>query len=243
MSEPTAGPTTTLELSAADALPAAAFALARRFAAGATLWCLAPAWPEHGRHVAVEFVHPVIVGTRALAAVSISAPDPVAALRAVVRPGDVVVLISGTTEPVVAEVLRRAPAWGATTIWVAAGPAVSGPSADATIRIDDSDGTAAYDGRLVLQYHLLWELAHVCFEHPGLLEPMNDVDADDVEEVCITCRDEGRLAEVIRADADTPDALVRTAQGTEQVDVSLLGPIVAHDLILVHAGSAISEVP
>ena len=43
-------------------LAAAALALARRFAAGATLWCVAPAWPSHARHVAVEFVHPVIVG-------------------------------------------------------------------------------------------------------------------------------------------------------------------------------------
>ena len=57
-------------------------ALARRFAAGATMWCLAPAWPEHARHVAVEFVHPVIVGKRALPAVSVVDPDPVAALRA-----------------------------------------------------------------------------------------------------------------------------------------------------------------
>ena len=62
---------------------------ARRFAAGATMWCLAPAWPEHARHVAVEFVHPVIVGKRALPAVSVIEPDPVAALRATVRAGDV----------------------------------------------------------------------------------------------------------------------------------------------------------
>ena len=48
-------------------LALAALALARRFAAGATMWCLAPAWPEHARHVAVEFVHPVIMGKRALA--------------------------------------------------------------------------------------------------------------------------------------------------------------------------------
>ena len=52
-------------------LARAALALARRFAAGATMWCLAPAWPEHARHVAVEFVHPVIVGKRALPAVSV----------------------------------------------------------------------------------------------------------------------------------------------------------------------------
>ena len=52
-----------------------ALTVARRFAAGATMWCLAPAWPEHARHLAVEFVHPVIVGTRALPAVSVEGAD------------------------------------------------------------------------------------------------------------------------------------------------------------------------
>ena len=52
-------------------LAAAALALARRFAAGATMWCVSPHWPSHGRHVAVEFVHPVIVGKRALPAVHV----------------------------------------------------------------------------------------------------------------------------------------------------------------------------
>ena len=67
----------------ADDLAACALDLARRFAAGATMWCVAPLWPEHARHVAVEFVHPVIVGKRALPAVSIDAVDPVGALRAI----------------------------------------------------------------------------------------------------------------------------------------------------------------
>ena len=66
----------------ADDLAACALDLARRFAAGATMWCVAPLWPEQARHVAVEFVHPVIVGKRALPAVSIDAVDPVGALRA-----------------------------------------------------------------------------------------------------------------------------------------------------------------
>ena len=64
-----------------ERLARAAFDLARRFASGATMWCVAPEWPEHARHVAVEFVHPVIVGKRALPAVAIEGRDPVAALR------------------------------------------------------------------------------------------------------------------------------------------------------------------
>ncbi len=66
---------------AAEDLAAAARALARRFAAGATMWCVAPEWPSHARHVAVEFVHPVIVGKRALPAVSIDAGDPLRSRR------------------------------------------------------------------------------------------------------------------------------------------------------------------
>ena len=54
-------------------LASAALDLARRFAAGATMWCVAPRWTEHARHVAVEFVHPVIVGKRALPAVFVDA--------------------------------------------------------------------------------------------------------------------------------------------------------------------------
>ena len=54
-----------------ESLAITALSLARRFAAGTTMWCVAPEWPEHARHVAVEFVHPVLVGKRALPAVSV----------------------------------------------------------------------------------------------------------------------------------------------------------------------------
>lgn len=226
------------DASAADPLPGAAYALARRFAAGATMWCLAPTWPEHGRHVAVEFVHPVIMGTRALPAVSITGPDPVAAVRAVARPGDVVLAVSTTDDPVVAEVLRRAPAWGVTTAWVASGAAPTDVRADLLVHVDDPDGSAPYDGRLVLRYHLLWELTHVCFEHPGLLRD----DPAGAGEVCITCGDEGRLAEVLGATADGLDVEVRTADGVEIVDTTLVGPVARNDLLLVHAGIAIAAV-
>ena len=60
------------------------------------MWCVAPQWPEHARHVAVEFVHPVIVGKRALPAVSRRRRrTPIAALRTVAAPGDVLVVVGG----------------------------------------------------------------------------------------------------------------------------------------------------
>ncbi len=226
------------DITGGTAISTAAYALARRFAAGATLWCVSPAWPEHGRHVAVEFVHPVIVGTRALPAVAVSGPDPVASVRAVVRAGDVVLAVSRTDDPAVADLFERTPAWGATSLWVASGPTSAAVQADIVVRIDDPDGSAPFDGRLVLQYHLLWELTHVCFEHPGLLRD----DPEEAGELCVTCRDEGRVAEVLRSSEDGGDVAVRTAQGVETIDASLVGPVVRDDLLLVHGGAAIAAI-
>ena len=94
---------------------------------------------------------------------------------------------------------------------------------------------AARSGDLTLVYHLLWELTHVCFEHSGLLKPQG------AEDVCVTCSDEGRLGEVVAASADGP-ATVRTARGVEDVETTLVDPVAAGDLLLVHAGTAISRV-
>jgi hypothetical protein len=94
-------------------------------------------------------------------------------------------------------------------------------------------------GRFVLMYHLLWELTHVCFEHPGLLKPRGD---DGTQDACVTCSDEGRLGEVVLAPGDsTGQALVRTANGEESVDVTVLGDVTPNDLVLVHAGAAITR--
>jgi len=214
-------------------MAAAALALARRFAGGATLWCWAPGQPEHAQHVAVEFVHPVIVGTRALPAVALLGDDAMGTLRPMARAGDVLLVVAHADVPL-GGALRRAEAWGLTTIRLGAGPSPLGTAADHVLWLDP-DPAACHDGRLVLGYHLLWELTHVCFEHPGLLAEI----VDDAP-VCTTCSDEGRLAEVIVSDQD--DATVRTAGGTEQVSTLMVGPVHPGDLVLVHAGTAITRV-
>lgn len=226
------------EAAAAD-LAAAALELARRFAAGATMWCLAPEWPEHGRHVAVEFVHPVIIGKRALPAVAVESNDPVPALRELSRAGDVLLVVGARDAARVRPALQRAAVWGLTSIWIGVGPRPDPGAADHVLWVDGdgSDRSAPYDGRLVARYHLLWELAHVCFEHPGLLAA-RDPAGDD--EVCVTCSDEGVLAEVVAEDAGR--TTVRSARGTETVDTALVGPVEPGDLVLVHAGTAISRV-
>ena len=68
-------------------LAAAALDLARRFHDGATLWVISPQWEPHAHHVAVEFVHPVIMGKRALPSVALVEPDPVAQARVASKPG------------------------------------------------------------------------------------------------------------------------------------------------------------
>jgi hydrogenase maturation factor len=218
-----------------EALAAGALMLARRFVSGATMWCVAPRWPAHGSHVAVEFVHPVIVGKRALPAVHVEAADSTAALRLLARPGDVLLAVSAADDPRILDLMQRSEAWGMRRIWLGAGTRPPSGSADQIVWLDQMDGDLpAYSGDLVLLYHLLWELTHVVFEHPGLLE--EDPYSDD--QVCITCSDEGRVAEV-RVVRDEACVEVVSGGRTETIDVSLIEPVAPGDLVLVHAGVAL----
>ncbi|OBG41691.1 hydrogenase assembly protein HupF [Mycobacterium alsense] len=228
----------------AEDLAATAFTLAKRFAAGATMWSIAPSWEPHALHIAVEFVHPVIMGKRALPAVALTGPDLVDLVRVSVRPGDIVVAVAGADDAQVRSVMRRGPAWGATRIWIGSGerPSAGGFNAgpaDHVLWLDDPDPRVPATGGFVLFYHLLWELTHVCFEHSGLLKSGSSC-SDEDGAACVTCSDEGRLGEVIGASEDG-EAAVRTARGVENVITTLVDPVAAGDLVLVHAGTAISR--
>ncbi len=218
-------------------LARASLAMARRFHAGGTMWCVSPAWPFHAHHVAVEFVHPVIVGKRALAALTVPpGADVVATLRASVRPGDMIVALARADDAPVTDAMRRGQAWGVETLWIGHGTRPPAGAADHVVWLDAEEVLDASE-QFVRIYHLLWELTHVCFEHPGLLK---ESEAECTEEVCITCSDEGRLAEVVSVDGD--EAVVRTADGVERIDVMLIDAPAAGGLVLVHAGSAIADV-
>jgi hypothetical protein len=219
---------------AAD-LAAAAFTLAKRFAAGATMWSIAPSWEPHALHIAVEFVHPVIMGKRALPAVALTGPNLIDLVRVSVRPGDIVIGVGGADDAQVFSVMRRSPAWGATTIWIGSGERPAAGVADHVLWLDDPDPRVPATGGFVLFYHLLWELTHVCFEHSGLLKP------ECADEVCVTCSDEGRMGEVVSPSTEGM-AAVRTARGIESVVTALIDPVVAGELVLVHAGTAISRI-
>ncbi len=121
-------------------LAGAALTMARRFASGATMWCLAPEWPEHGRHVAVEFVHPVIMGKRALPSVSIEGTGTAARLRSNARSGDIVLAVASASDPTVCDLMRRAPAWGVTSVWIGTGPRPPSRSADYVLWSEEAVG-------------------------------------------------------------------------------------------------------
>lgn len=216
----------------ASDLARASLALARRFYAGGTMWCCSPAWPFHSHHVAVEFVHPVIMGKRALPAVVVPADeDLLATLRTTARTGDIIVAVAPSDDTAVAAAMRRGDAWGVETVWIGSGPRPPAGAAKHVLWLDADDPLEASE-QFVRVYHLLWELVHVCFEHQGLLKP--DLCLDDV---CITCSDEGRPAEVLSIHGD--EATVRTAEGRERIDTSIIDTPHPGDLVLVHAGTAI----
>jgi hypothetical protein len=219
-------------------LARAALALARRFAAGATMWCIAPRWPAHSGHLAVEFVHPVIVGKRALPAVAVERPDLVDSLRLLARPGDVLAAVTSADDELAVRAVERAEIWGLTSNSIGAGPRPDGHQATHTIWLDELDPErAARGGDLVLLYHVLWELTHVVFEHPGLL-----TESPSLSPVaCTTCADEGCLAEVRTAGPDSQAQVLMKGQ-VQTVDISLLGPVGYGDVVLVHGGVALTNI-
>jgi hypothetical protein len=171
--------------------------------------------------------------------VAVDGGDLVGALRVLSSPGDLFVAVAGASDVMVRAALRRAPAWGLHTAWIGQGERPEPGAADHVLWLEDELASAAYGGGFVLTYHLLWELTHVCFEHPGLLSAEATADGDCTDEVCITCSDEGRLAEVV-ATGPGYEARVRTAGGIEGIDTTLIGTPRPGDLVLVHAGSAVS---
>lgn len=143
-------------------LAAGSLKMARLFADGATLWCVAPGRPDDARHVAVEFIHPVIVGKRALPAMAIVDAGPVARLARVVRDGDMVLCIGAGDDHHLAEICRQG---GTETFWIGWGRRPTAANGVTLLWVADHQSDAA----VVRAYHLLWELAHVCLEQRDVL--------------------------------------------------------------------------
>ena len=123
-------------------------------------------------------------------------------------------------------------------MWIGTGPRPLPGAADYVLWVDDDETISSYDGRLVPVYRLLRKMTHDRLEHPELL---GTGQAGCDHEVCITCSDEGRLGEVVTLRSDG-QAQVRTPTGVETVDTSLVDGARAGDLVLIHAGAAVSVV-
>ncbi len=109
-------------------------------------------------HVSVEFVHPVIVGKRALPALDVG-PEFEERLPAILRPEDMVMGFSFPAgDESVERALRFARAGGAMTF------ALAGESGEYSFKLPDDDLFVSQEIFEVL-YHMLWETVHVFFEH------------------------------------------------------------------------------
>lgn len=118
------------------------------------------------QHVSVEFVHPVIVGKRALPALDLSmAFQPW--LDAILRPEDMVMGFGPPeADPEVVTALVSAHARGAMT-FALPGPVFSRPEGSYALEPATRD-TFIHQELVEIFYHTLWETVHVFFEHREL---------------------------------------------------------------------------
>jgi D-sedoheptulose 7-phosphate isomerase len=140
-------------------------------------------------HVAVEFVHPVIVGKRALPAISLTADvatvtglaasggmDGIFAhqIRLLAEPADIAMgLAADGNSPSVLHGLEAAKRMDLLTIALTGGEdgAIGASPAVDHILTARSDDPRVVKEIHVTIYHVLWELVHVFFEQPGVLTP------------------------------------------------------------------------
>ena len=137
--------------------------MAERFARGGRLVAFgrSPAARSDARHVAVEFVHPVIVGKRALPAIGLAGEggDIAGQVSLLAAPDDVAMGFGTDCDDAIAVARDH----GCLTIAFAPAGAeweFEPPTSDPYIRQE----------LVETLYHVLWELVHVFFEHRGLLE-------------------------------------------------------------------------
>ena len=137
--------------------------VAERFARSGRLIAFGegPAARSDARHIAVEFVHPVIVGKRALPAIGLAGEGGplVRQVELLAKPDDIAVAFDPGEGAAALAVARRR---GCLTIGFSPCGAeweFEPPSSDPSVRQE----------LVETFYHLVWELVHVFFEHRGLL--------------------------------------------------------------------------
>ncbi|MFZ0041218.1 MAG: SIS domain-containing protein [Solirubrobacteraceae bacterium] len=149
----------------ADRIARLCHRMAERFARDGRLIAigLSPADRSDVHHVAVEFVHPVIVGKRALPALGLTAESGrlTRELELAANAQDIVMAF-GEAPEVVAAIATARDRGCLTVAFRAVGAEweLEPPTPDAFVAQEIVETT----------YHVLWELVHVFFDHRGLLE-------------------------------------------------------------------------
>ena len=141
----------------ADRIARLCHRMAERFARGGRLVAFgaSPAARSDARHVAVEFVHPVIVGKRALPAIGITGDGGALATQArLILHADDIALAFGDAPDAIAEARAR----GCLAVDLPRDFPLPG------------EDPFVHQELLETLYHVLWELVHVYLEHQGLLE-------------------------------------------------------------------------
>jgi D-sedoheptulose 7-phosphate isomerase len=143
----------------APRLAEACHEMSRRFLAGGRLLAFGNgSAATDAQHVSVEFVHPVIVGKRALPALDLG-PDFERRLPVVLRPEDMVMGFAfPKTDESVERMVRAARERGALTY------SLTGDVGEYSFAPPDGDPFVVQEVFEVL-YHVLWETVHVYFEH------------------------------------------------------------------------------
>jgi D-sedoheptulose 7-phosphate isomerase len=141
--------------------------MAERFARDGRLVAFgrSPAARSDARHVAVEFVHPVIVGKRALPAIGLAGEGgPLdAQVELLVRDDDIAMAFgAGSDGGEAARAIAVARGRGCLTV------GFGGSGAEWEF-VPPTDDPAVAQELVETLYHVLWELVHVFFEHRGLL--------------------------------------------------------------------------
>jgi len=169
----------------AEQIAQACWAMARRFHQGGRLLAFGNgAWATDAQHVSVEFVHPVIVGKRALPALALTNDSAtistttssegifVRQLRVLSRPQDIALGFSPDGNCVnVGTALHEARHMGLLTLGLAGneGGAMMQTALDFRFVVPSHDPMVIQETHETL-YHVLWELVHIFFEHEGMLK-------------------------------------------------------------------------
>ena len=174
----------------ADKVARACHAIAVRFHRGGKLVVFGSGGPTtDAQHISVEFVHPVIVGKRALPAIALT--NDVATvtgiagreglsevfahqLRYLAEPEDVALGLSSDGDDLaVLRGLEVAAEHGLLTVALLGGDGgrLAAAVAAEHLLLARSDDPLVVKEVHVTTYHLLWELVHVFFEQPGVLGP------------------------------------------------------------------------